>query len=304
VSLGLPVDRPGPVGEFRTAGAIAELAALWERLGYAAAHVTDHPAPDDRWVAGGGHHALEPTVALAAAAVGSTRLRLHTNVYVLGYRNAFLAAKALTSLDVLSEGRLLLGVAAGYLRTEFEALDAPWADRGRLLEERLESVLSIMSGDTQHVGTRTVTPEPRPVQRPHPPVWIGGNSPAARRRAVEYAAVWSPFPTPSGLDTVTGTSAIADLDDLASAIADLGRRSDELGRPEPPEVAFVPFSLTQYLDRPDRAVDGLVAEVDALGDLGVGWLCLGVPGSSRLEVAERATDLAEALGLRAPVSRR
>ena len=304
VSLGLPVDRVAAAGEFQTAGAIADLAASWERLGFAAAYVTDHPAPDDRWVAGGGHHALEPTVALAAAATATSTLRLHTNVYVLGYRNPFLAAKALTSLDVLSGGRLLLGVAAGYLRTEFEALEVPYAGRGALLEDHLRRLLSIMSGETQTVGSRTVTPEPRPVQRPHPPVWMGGNSAAARRRAVEFADVWAPFPTPGGLDAVTGTEAIRDHDDLAGAISDLHRRSEEHGRADPPEVAFGPYATWRYLEDPDGGLDELVDEVAALADLGVGWTCLSVPGAGRAEVVERATDLAEALGLRADVARR
>lgn len=303
VSLALPVDRPGPPAEFCGAPAIADLAATWERLGFAAAYVTDHPAPDDRWVAAGGHHALEPTVALSAAAVATSRLLLHTFVYVLGYRNPFLAAKALSSLDVLSGGRLLLGVAAGYLRTEFEALDVPFADRGERLSACLRQVRAIMAGEEQHVGERTVTPLPRPVQRPHPPIWVGGNSRAARRRAIEFAEVWAPFPTPSGLDAVTDTAPITSLTDLGSAIADLTELSDAAGRPKPPEVAFVPFALPAYLNDPDAGLSALAEEVEALYGLGVSWVVLSPAGWVRTEVIERATDLAETLGLRSAVAR-
>ena len=76
LSLGLPVDRVGSGAELVSGPAIAELAALYERLGFHAAYVTDHPAPDDRWLAGGGHHALEPTVALASAIDATSRARL------------------------------------------------------------------------------------------------------------------------------------------------------------------------------------------------------------------------------------
>ncbi len=116
VSLGLPVERVSAGVELLGATALGDLARAYERFGFHAAYVTDHPAPDDRWLAHGGHHSLEPTVALAVAAAATRHLLVHTNVYVLGYRNPFLAAKAIASLDVVSEGRLVLGVAAGYLR--------------------------------------------------------------------------------------------------------------------------------------------------------------------------------------------
>ena len=83
VSLGLPVDRVDTGAELVSGDAIADLAVAYERLGFHAAYVTDHPAPDDRWLAGGGHHAMEPTVALAVAAAATRHLLVHTNVYVL-----------------------------------------------------------------------------------------------------------------------------------------------------------------------------------------------------------------------------
>ena len=102
-SLALPTDRVDRAEEFLTAGAVAEAARAAEAAGFDAVYVTDHPAPDRRWLDGGGHHALEPTVALAFAAAATDRLLLQTNVYVAAYRNPFLAAKAISSLDVLSD---------------------------------------------------------------------------------------------------------------------------------------------------------------------------------------------------------
>ena len=112
-SVGLPVDHVTMADEFVTGDAIAEMAAAVEAAGLDAVFVTDHPAPDERWLAGGGHHAQEPMVALAFAAAATRRVMLHTHVYVAAYRNPFLAAKGVATLQNLSGGRVLLGVAAG-----------------------------------------------------------------------------------------------------------------------------------------------------------------------------------------------
>src|SRR5690349_10029856 len=99
-------------GEFVTGEAVAEIARAAEEAGYAACYVTDHPAGDATWLDTGGHHALDPFVALSFAAAATSRLRLLTYVYVAAYRNPFLTAKAMLSLDALSGGRFILGTAA------------------------------------------------------------------------------------------------------------------------------------------------------------------------------------------------
>ncbi len=303
ISLGLPVERVDSGTELVSGPAIAELAASYERLGFHAAYVTDHPAPDDRWLAGGGHHALEPTVALAVAAAATHRLLLHTNVYVLGYRNPFLAAKALASLDVLSGGRLVVGVAAGYLRPEFEALGADFDERGRRLDEALELLPRVwaehgVSASGPGYAARSVTALPHPVQRPHPPIWVGGNSLSAMRRAVRYAQGWSPFPTPDGVSRAVRTASIGDVDELATRLVRLEQLREEAGRVERLTTCFVPFSLPGYLADPIGGRARLCEEVCALGDLGVDWVALMVPGTTRSEVLDNAATLADDLGLR------
>jgi probable F420-dependent oxidoreductase len=302
VSLGLPVDRVDSGPELVSGGALADLSRAYERFGFHAAYVTDHPAPDDRWLAGGGHQALEPTVALAVAAASTRHLLLHTNVYVLGYRNPFLAAKALASLDVVSDGRLVIGVAAGYLRAEFEALGADFTDRGRRLDETLELLPRIWSehsvaaeGDGYRAGA--VTALPHPVQRPHPPIWVGGNSLAAMRRAVRFGQGWSPFPTPPGVARATRTAELADLDGLGRRMARLDELCAEAGRREPLTTCFVPFSLAGYLSDPVGGLGRLGEEVAQLAGMGVDWVSLMVPGTVRNEVIDHAGALAEALGL-------
>ncbi len=304
-SVGLPTERVSAAEEFVSADAIYELAGLYEELGFDATFVTDHPAPDDRWLAGGGHHALEPTVALATAGAATTVLRLHTHVYVLAYRNPFLAAKALASLDVVSGGRVILGVAAGYLKPEFNAVGADFEKRGERLDEALALLSQIWSGETVSVDTdeftaRGVTALPRPLQRPEPPVWIGGNSRRAMRRAVAFGQGWSPFPTSEELARYARTAAIADVGDLTERIEEFRTAWADAGREGVPAVCFGPFSMGGYMDDPRGGIAQLVEECEELYQLGVNWLTLSIPGSTRSELSENARRLSEALGLEPP----
>ena len=101
-SFELPTHRTERPEEFVTADAIAELTAAAARAGFGAVNVSDHPAPDARWLDHGGHHALDPFVALSFAAAADRDIRLLTNIYVAAYRNPFLGAKSVQSLDLLS----------------------------------------------------------------------------------------------------------------------------------------------------------------------------------------------------------
>lgn len=303
VSLGLPVDRVATGAELVSGDAIAELAAAYERLCFDAAYVTDHPAPDDRWLDAGGHQAMEPTVALAATAAATRTLLVHTNLYVLPYRNPFLAAKALASLDVVSSGRLIAGVAAGYLRSEFGALGMDFDDRTAVLEETLRLLPRIwaersLSVEGHGYEAVSVTALPRPVQHPHPPIWVGGNSRAAMRRAVTLAQGWSPLPTPAGMERAVRTAAITDLHGLREAMADAAGLCEAVGRSEPLTICFVPFTLAGFLADPVSGLTPLLEETAELEAMGVDWVALGVPGRTRGEVIDSAALLSEGLGLR------
>lgn len=302
VSLALPTDRVGAGAEFVSVDGIADLAAAYERLGFDACYVTDHPAPDERWLAGGGHHSLDPMVALSVAASSTRHLLLHTHVYVLGYRNPFVAAKSLASLDAVSGGRLVAGVAAGYLRPEFAAVGTSFDDRAARLDATLELLPRIWSGeivaeDGDGWTARSVVALPRPASRPGPPIWVGGNSRAAMRRAVRLGDGWSPFAAPAELATATRTSAIDSVDALSARLSELRNVCDEAGRTDLPTVCFTPFSLSGLLSDPDGPLDALVDEVAQLVELGVGWITLEVPGGSRSAVLDRAARVAGVLGL-------
>src|SRR3954453_7607184 len=173
-TVGLPVDHVDHVDEFVTGPAIAEMAAAAETAGFDAVYVTDHPAADVQWLEGGGHHALEPLIGLAFAAASTTTIKLQTHVYVAAYRNPFLAAKGVATLDALSGGRVLLGVAAGYLRPEFDVLGADFDHRNDVLDEALAGMRAAWTGESvsfkgQFFAAEGHTMQPAPLQPGGPP---------------------------------------------------------------------------------------------------------------------------------------
>ncbi|HVX19952.1 MAG TPA: TIGR03619 family F420-dependent LLM class oxidoreductase [Acidimicrobiales bacterium] len=296
-SYGLPTHRIDRGDELVSASAIAELSAAAEAAGFDAVYTTEHPFPDDGWLAHGGHHALDPLVALSFAAAATSRIRLHTNLFILGYRNPFLAAKGLATLDVLSGGRLIVGLGAGYLEKEFAALGASFADRNDRLDEGIHALRAAWGGDGvvfDGAGYRADgnTMRPRPAQRPGPPIWIGGNSRRAIRRAVELADGWSPFPAPAKAAGRNHTAALATVDDLAERLGYARDHAAAVGRQAPLDVCYIPTGLR--MDRPagldDDAVAAVVASCRELAAVGVTWASVALPGDTRraqLEAIDR-----------------
>ena len=184
-------------GEFQTPEGVRTMSVAIEQAGVDACYITDHPAPDADWLRQGlGHDALDPFAAFAFVAAATTRLRLHTNIVVMAYRNPFLTAKSAATLQVLSGGRLILGVGAGYQKAEFEALGVDFHKRGKIFDEALEVIRLAWAGGPvvfkgMHFEARGN--EPRPVPDPAPPIWIGGGSDKALERAARWGDGWSPF---------------------------------------------------------------------------------------------------------------
>jgi probable F420-dependent oxidoreductase len=138
---------------------------------------------------------LDPIVALTYVAASTEHILLGTGVIILPQRQPLVLAKELASLDVLSGGRLLFGIGAGYFAPEFAAIGVPLADRGARTDDYLAAMRAIWAGrDASHHGLfaafSSVTAYPLPVQRPGPRIVVGGHSPAAYRRAVEQAHGW------------------------------------------------------------------------------------------------------------------
>ena len=138
---------------------------------------------------------------MAFAAAHTSTIRLIPNIVVLPYRNPFVVAKSGATLDRLSGGRFTLAVGVGYLRKEFAALGVDYEQRAELFDEALEVIDAIWTGDDvsyegRHFSAVGITAHPRPVSSPRPPIWIGGNTGAARQRVVDRGDGWCPFAAP------------------------------------------------------------------------------------------------------------
>lgn len=141
------------------------------------------------------HKMLDPAVSLAYLAGVTTTLKLATGIIILPQRNPVVLAKELASLDVVSQGRLIVGIGAGYLEPEFAAIGADFADRGALADEYLDVLRALWTQEKPAFDGTTVRfsgidAHPRPVQDPHPPLLIGGHSPPAFRRAIGRGNGW------------------------------------------------------------------------------------------------------------------
>lgn len=285
ISFGLPTHRVDCGDEFLAPGAVGALARAAEDAGFGAVYTTEHPFPGDAWLASGGHHALDPLVALSFAAAATSTVRLHTNLFVAAYRNPFLAAKGIASLDVLSGGRVTLGIGTGYLAAEFEALGASFEDRNDRTDQAIVAMKqawtgtsTTFEGDGFRATGNTMLPPPR--QAPHPPIWIGGNSRRAIRRAVELADGWSPFPTTQQAAERTRTAALATPADLARELAYAAEHAERVGRTEPLTVAFVPGGLLMTTDQGFDA-PAVLASIEELAAVGVSWVTVALPGDTR-----------------------
>jgi probable F420-dependent oxidoreductase len=284
-SLGLPVHKVDPVEEWCTAEVIAEMARAAEAAGMWAVNVTDHPIPDAKWLSRGGHHTLDPFVTLTAAAMATTTVKLQTNLVILAYRNPFLSAKAIATLDVVSGGRTIIGTGAGYLRSEFGALGVDFDERNELTDEAIDAMRAAWSGEPftfagRHFAAENALALPRPAQPSGPPIWIGGNSNLAIRRAVERADGWLPMPSPAQASRLLRTPPLETVDDLRARIGYLEAHCEKVGRTEPVDVVFMPIGVDMF--REELPEPGpLVEHVHELAGAGVTALTITLPAPSR-----------------------
>jgi probable F420-dependent oxidoreductase len=208
---------------------------------------------------------LDPFVALTNIAAHTSTLRVATGVTVVPYHPPLLLAKQVASLDRVSSGRFLFGVGVGYLAPEFEALGVPRADRGARTDDVLDALLAVWapgraSHDGPYVRFDGIRAEPVPLQRPGPPLHVGGHVPVAYRRAVTRGQGWYGF--------------ALDVDATATAIAGLRAAADEHDRPA--ELGDLEVTVTPH---PRVALDP--AALAAFADLGVTRLVVLPPREGR-----------------------
>jgi probable F420-dependent oxidoreductase len=195
-------------GPAATPAALQTLVQRAEALGFDSVVIGDHIVfpieVDSKYpytVSGAfpGHgDALEQLTLMAFIAAKTTRLRLITSVMILPHRNPVVTAKMLATIDVLSQGRVTVGVGVGWLREEFEALQAPpFAHRGVASDEYLQIFQTLWTQDPatfagEFYQFKALRCLPHPIQKPHPPIWIGGHSRPALRRVARYGDGWHP----------------------------------------------------------------------------------------------------------------
>ena len=195
------------------------------------------------------YHMADPFVSLMAAAAATRTIKLGTAICLVVEHDPIVLAKAVATLDWLSGGRVLFGIGGGWNREEMEDHGTPFARRWHVLRERIQAMKALWTQDEasfhgEFVNFDRAVSNPKPVQRPHPPILFGGATPQGRARVVDYCDGWIP------IDVL--------LDDLPGAIADLRQRASAAGRaPESLSVSVFAFQP------PDADT------LDRLRDLGV-----------------------------------
>lgn len=290
---GFPGCTVPPDPDLLSADVLSSLAVAAEDAGWAGVCFDEHPIPPEYWRHGGdGHDAVDPFVALAAVAAATSRIRLFVFATLVAIRNPFLLAKTVATLDVLSKGRVELGMVAGYLPEEFEALGVPFEGRNPVFDETVEVMKLAWTGEpVTHRGSTfsavDVCALPRPVQQPHPPLWIGGNSRLSLRRVVANGHGWMPLVNPRGRKVSRRTAPMDSLDDLKALRKVLDSYAEEAGRTDPIDVAL-PLGLGR-----GETEEDLERTVDELEEAGVGWLVIRSSASSTSEALSRIERVAE-----------
>ena len=171
-----------------------------EALGYEMVSIPEHFAIPQEHVEFSGGHWLSSTTAQAFLAGATERILLNSSATILPVQHPIVLAKALATADWMSGGRMLVTFCLGWIEKEFELLNVPFHERGRLADEYLAAILELWTSDSpafegKYVSFSDIAFEPKPVQKPHLPVWIGGDADAALRRAARFASGWIPFLT-------------------------------------------------------------------------------------------------------------
>ena len=204
MQYGVILPNVGPMARIDT---LAELAQRAESLGYGGVFLSDHIAiptalrsaypyrSDGRFPLTADDLILEPITALSYLAAVTERVQLGFSVLVLPYRHPVLNAKMLATLDVISGGRLIVGAGVGWMAEEFAALDADFDARGGVTDEHIAILRAFWSEASPsvtgpHYDVAGVSISPRPTQKPHPPIWTGGISRPALRRAATLGDGW------------------------------------------------------------------------------------------------------------------
>jgi probable F420-dependent oxidoreductase len=260
IGFNLPVS--GPMAEPAT---IAKVAQLGEALGFSYLTTTDHIALPDTSTPGYPYsdtgafyspdpgHRMEQLTSTAWVAAKTEKIRLVLAVLVVPYRPAVSTAKMLTTIDVLSGGRLTVGIGAGWLKPELEALShTPFAERGAVTDEYIDAFRTLWTQERpvfhgKYTNIEGLLVDPKPVQKPHPPLWVGGETGPSMRRAARVGDAWYPIGTNSQHMLDTGPR-------LEAGIARLRKLTEAAGRD--PSAIGVVYRIKRHGYEAPPATDG------------------------------------------------
>lgn len=298
MQFGFNAPTAGPLAE---TGQLTRLVMEGEALGFDYATFSDHVViPTDihaiypysssgEFPAGARAERHEQLIEVAYVAAKTSRLRLVLSVMVVPHRPAVLTAKMLSTIDVLSGGRLVVGIGAGWMKEEFEAIGAPdFAARGKVTDEYLKAFIELWTKESprfagDHVRFDNIVLAPKPVQKPYPPIWVGGESGPALRRTATLGDAWYPI----------GTNPAFPLDSLArfkAGVAKLRGMTEKAGRKA--DAVGLALRCTAYGESiPATAGDGqrrllsgknadIAADIRALKEMGVSHLDVGFGGNT------------------------
>jgi probable F420-dependent oxidoreductase len=280
-----------------------------ETLGFYCITVADHvvvpknisipyPYTVDGKYPGTGYH-LETLTTMSFLAGATKRIRFVTSVMIAPYRNPIITAKMLASLDVLSEGRVIVGLGVGWMKEEFENLNAPpFADRGRVTDETIKAFRELWSSDNpsfhgKYCEFSDIVFLPKPVQKPGIPIWIGGHSRQAIRRAAQLGDGWHPI---GGVPTIP-----LEPEDVARDLESLAGYAEKAGRnPKDIRVAL----KGSLFDREKQSTPGkrrrfigsaeeIAADICEYRNVGVDTLIFDVRRPSLTETLERMDWMAK-----------
>ncbi len=244
-----------------------EIARMAEDRGFDRLLFPEHthiPASRESPYPGGGElpreysHTYDPFVACAAAAAATTRLPIGTGICLVIQRDPIVTAKEVASVDSLSGGRFLFGVGAGWNAEEMRNHGTDPQTRFRLMRERIEAMKAIWAEDEASYSGRYVQFEriwswPKPAQRPHPPILVGGNGPRVLDRVLAFGDEWMPNPAP--------------VQELVARTAELNSRASEAGRGPVPVTVVGPYGTPAEIEQLDRGgIERLVAWLPPRGE--------------------------------------
>ena len=172
-----------------------------EELGYDVIPIPEHFVVPNTHVELSGPHYFHSTVAQAFIAGATQRIRVMSTVTLLPLQHPVILAKALSTADWMSNGRITVTFGVGWDAEEFKILGVPFHERGRMADEYLAAIVELWTSDSpefdgKYVSFKDIAFEPKPVQKPHLPIWIGGDAEPMLKRAARYGSGWFPWLTP------------------------------------------------------------------------------------------------------------